>query len=73
MIRNVKEGTIVCNRCGTVAETHVIDETSEYRSFSADCSSTGGGNNQARTGGVVNPLLNDFGISTTITGANKQD
>lgn len=33
-VMNRAEGTLVCTHCGLVAESRLIDETSEWRNFS---------------------------------------
>lgn len=56
-------GDVVCKGCGLVVEAHVIDERSEWRTFSDKDKDTVDPN---RVGGPSNPLLNDGGLSTVI-------
>jgi len=57
----------VCNNCGLVVESRIIDEASEWRNFSSE--SGGSGSDPNRVGGPLNPLLGDYGLSTVIGGA----
>jgi transcription initiation factor TFIIB len=50
--------------CGRVAESHIIDERSEWRTFGDKDKDT---TDPTRVGGPVNPLLSDGGLSTMIT------
>eukprot|EP00798_Chlamydomonas_sp_ICE-L_P013443 gene13443-19301_t len=56
-------GDIVCQNCGLVAEAHIIDERSEWRTFS-DTDKNGADPN--RVGGPTNALLEGGGLSTVI-------
>jgi transcription initiation factor TFIIB len=59
-------GDEICSECGLVLESHSIDETSEWRTFSNESST----NDPVRVGGPSNPLLTDGGMSTIITKPN---
>eukprot|EP00890_Picochlorum_soloecismus_P003500 jgi/Picsp_1/4150/NSC_01659-R1_transcription initiation factor iib len=63
-------GDLICRSCGRVAESHLIDERSEWRTFS-DKDKEGADPN--RVGGPVNALLADGGLSTTISGGKGVD
>ncbi|KAF5841643.1 cyclin-like protein [Dunaliella salina] len=56
-------GDVVCSNCGLVVEAHIIDERSEWRTFS-DKDKEGADPN--RVGGQTNPLLEGGGLSTII-------
>lgn len=58
-----RAGEIICAKCGAVLMDHVIDEHSEWRTFSEHDHDTEDPN---RVGAVNNPLLNDPGLSTII-------
>jgi transcription initiation factor TFIIB len=70
IVNNEREGTAVCQYCGSVKEYSVIDESSEWRSFGNDGSGKSDGGRSAgdRTGGNVNMNLDGLGLETTITG-----
>ena len=59
------QGTVVCNSCGLVIEDRMIDQTKEYREFSDGNSS---GADRRRIGGIRNELLEDGGLSLSISG-----
>ncbi|KAG2426274.1 hypothetical protein HXX76_013031 [Chlamydomonas incerta] len=61
------EGDIVCRKCGTVKESRLIDERSEWRTFSDKDKDTTDPN---RVGGPTNHLLE--GLTTTI-GRERND
>lgn len=61
------EGDLVCRHCGTVKESHLIDERSEWRTFSDKDKDTTDPN---RVGGPTNHLLE--GLTTTI-GRERND
>ena len=63
-------GDLICRSCGRVAESHVIDEGSEWRSF-GDKDKEGADPN--RVGGPTNVLLRDGGLSTMISGGKGVD
>ena len=63
-------GDLICRSCGRVAESHLIDERSEWRTFS-DKDKEGADPN--RVGGPVNALLRDGGLSTMISGGKGVD
>lgn len=75
IVYNVREGTAVCQYCGSVKEYSVIDETSEWRNFGNDGSgkSDGGASSGDRTGGNWNTNLDSYGIETTITGGGQNE
>lgn len=56
-------GDIVCNKCGTVAEAHIIDERSEWRTFGDKDKEA---DDPSRVGSAANPLLGDAGLTTGI-------
>ena len=56
--------------CGRVAESHIIDERSEWRTFSDKDKP---GDDPNRVGGPVNALLSDGGMSTVIGGGKGVD
>ncbi|GAX80482.1 hypothetical protein CEUSTIGMA_g7920.t1 [Chlamydomonas eustigma] len=56
-------GDIVCKGCGLVVESHIIDERSEWRTFSDKDKDTA---DPSRVGGPSNPLLEGGGLSTVI-------
>lgn len=56
--------------CGRVAESHIIDERSEWRTFSDKDKP---GDDPNRVGGPVNALLSDGGLSTMISGGKGVD
>lgn len=63
-------GDLICRSCGRVAESHVIDEGSEWRTF-GDKDKEGADPN--RVGGPTNVLLRDGGLSTMISGGKGVD
>jgi transcription initiation factor TFIIB len=69
IVENHNNGTLVCNECGLVVESKVIDQSSEWRNFSAEASGSRG-NDQNRVGGPTNPLLEHCGIDTVVTGGS---
>ena len=56
------EGTIVCDNCGLVQQSRIIDDSSEWRTFSTEAA--GSGANPSRVGGKLNPYLSNYGIDT---------
>jgi len=59
-------GQVACIQCGVVLEDRVIDETSEWRNFSAE--NPGSGNSDPnRVGGPINPYLDEINLSKTIS------
>ena len=64
-----REGTIVCEGCGLVQQSRIIDDSSEWRTFSSEASSAGA--NPSRVGGKLNPYLSNSGIDTQVTGKNS--
>mmetsp|Transcript_1756 Transcript_1756/g.2692 ORF Transcript_1756/g.2692 Transcript_1756/m.2692 type:complete len:328 (+) Transcript_1756:196-1179(+) len=57
------QGDIVCRGCGLVVEAHIIDERSEWRTFSDKDKE---GQDPNRVGGPNNPLLEGGGLTTMI-------
>ena len=68
---NHVEGTIVCSDCGLVQQQRIIDDSSEWRSFSSENSA--GGANSNRVGGKWNPYLSNYGIDTVVKGTNANE
>ncbi|CDW73110.1 transcription initiation factor iib [Stylonychia lemnae] len=71
LVTNHVEGTIVCQNCGLVQQQRIIDDSSEWRTFSSETSS--GGANPSRVGGRLNPYLSNYGIDTRVTGNNASE
>ena len=71
LVINHVEGTIVCSNCGLVQQSRIIDESSEWRTFSSETAS--GGANPSRVGGKLNPYLSNYGIDTQVKGANASE
>lgn len=66
LVINHVEGTIVCQKCGLVQQSRIIDDSSEWRTFSSETSSNGA--NPSRVGGKLNPYLSNYGIDTQVKG-----
>lgn len=66
MVCDHAAGDTVCSECGLVLESHSIDETSEWRTFTDEAAD----NDSVRVGGPTNPLLTDGGLSTVISMPN---
>ncbi|CAL5228963.1 g12195 [Coccomyxa viridis] len=62
-------GDLVCTNCGLVAESHLIDEGSEWRSFGDK--EKGDHGDPSRVGGPTNHLLSSGGLGTEIGVATK--
>jgi len=62
LVINNKEGTIVCQKCALVQQSRIIDDSSEWRTFSSETGSSGA--NPSRVGGKLNPYLSNYGIDT---------
>lgn len=75
VVHNLREGTAVCQVCGSVKEDSVIDESAEWRNFGNDGSGKADGSlsNGDRTGGNVNFDLDSYGMETMITGGTGAD
>ncbi|KAJ4458848.1 putative Transcription initiation factor IIB [Paratrimastix pyriformis] len=58
-----RNGKYVCERCGLVVKTQLIDTRSEWRTFS---DSHDEGNDPNRVGGPQNPWISDSTLSTTM-------
>lgn len=67
LIQNTKQGNIVCQICGLVQSSRIIDETAEWRNFGDD---DGNKTNMNRIGGVINPYVSNSGIETSVMGKN---
>ncbi|EGC38858.1 hypothetical protein DICPUDRAFT_53091 [Dictyostelium purpureum] len=63
IIEDYAKGDLICRECGVVVGDRIVDEHSEWRTFS-NSESTGADPN--RVGGPINPLLRDSALSTTI-------
>eukprot|EP00164_Ancoracysta_twista_P019990 GFYU01035469.1.p1 GENE.GFYU01035469.1~~GFYU01035469.1.p1 ORF type:complete len:365 (+),score=71.78 GFYU01035469.1:68-1162(+) len=62
VVEDHAQGDLICDGCGLVLQGRLVDEHSEWRTFSNDTS----GVDQTRVGGPSNPLLDDSGYSTGI-------
>ena len=71
LVINHVEGTIVCQNCGLVQQSRIIDDSSEWRTFSSETSS--GGANPSRVGGKLNPYLSNYGLDTQVKGKNASE
>jgi hypothetical protein len=49
-----------------VQQSRIIDESSEWRTFSSETSTNGA--NPSRVGGKLNPYLSNYGIDTQVKG-----
>eukprot|EP01112_Ceratiomyxa_fruticulosa_P023311 TRINITY_DN884_c0_g3_i2.p1 TRINITY_DN884_c0_g3~~TRINITY_DN884_c0_g3_i2.p1 ORF type:complete len:324 (+),score=60.05 TRINITY_DN884_c0_g3_i2:139-1110(+) len=65
VVEDYSSGDTVCRGCGFVVGERMVDEHSEWRTFSN--SDDGGGVDPNRVGGPSNPLLQDGGLSTMIS------
>lgn len=63
IIEDHQQGDLVCTECGLVLESRVIDESSEWRTFS---DSDKGGADPSRTAGPTNRMLSGGGLGTSI-------
>ncbi|KYR02804.1 transcription initiation factor IIB [Tieghemostelium lacteum] len=63
IVEDYAKGDLICRGCGVVLGDRIIDEHSEWRTFS-NSESTGADPN--RVGGPTNPLLREAALSTTI-------
>jgi transcription initiation factor TFIIB len=70
IVENHASGVLVCNNCGLVKESKIMDEASEWRNFSAE-STNSRGSDPNRVGGPTNPLLEHCGIDTVVTGVGE--
>jgi transcription initiation factor TFIIB len=61
---------VVCTRCGTIIDVP-LECGAEYRWFSADTSSGGGGADPSRCGFPVNHLMPESSLGTLIIGKNN--
>src|SRR5215469_6679502 len=72
IIEEFTSGDYVCDTCGVVLQSHVIDTRSEWRTFSNDDQ---GNDDPSRVGDSANPLLNgnqlDTGISFSDGGSGR--
>ena len=62
------EGTIVCQNCGLVQQSRIIDDSSEWRTFNSENSPGSSHSNPSRVGGKLNPYLHNSGIDTVVKG-----
>jgi len=62
----------VCQSCGLVKQSRIIDESSEWRNFSNE-NGEGGGANKNRVGGKLNPYYSDFGLTTMVKGSGAKE
>ncbi|GAM27124.1 hypothetical protein SAMD00019534_102990 [Acytostelium subglobosum LB1] len=70
IVEDYARGDLICRECGVVIGDRIVDEHSEWRTFS-NSESTGSDPN--RVGGPTNPLLSDSGLSTVIGKGNSKD
>jgi len=68
IVEDYAKGDMICRECGVVIGDRIVDEHSEWRTFS-NSESTGADPN--RVGGPTNPLLRDSALSTTIGKGSK--
>ncbi|KAM9994819.1 hypothetical protein ACTFIY_000997 [Dictyostelium cf. discoideum] len=68
IIEDYAKGDLICRGCGVVVGDRIVDEHSEWRTFS-NSESTGADPN--RVGGPINPLLRDSALSTTVGKGSK--
>ena len=71
LVTKTREGTIVCQNCGLVQQQRIIDESSEWRTFSSETANSGA--NPSRVGGKLNPYLSNYGIDTQVKGVNASE
>jgi len=62
IVEDYATGDAICSDCGAVLEDHIVDMTSEWRTFTSDAGSV----DPSRVGAAANPLLEDSGLSTMI-------
>ncbi|KAM0676556.1 transcription initiation factor IIB [Binucleata daphniae] len=65
VIEDFKQGYHVCSSCGLTIGARIIDEASEWRTFTDSTTA-----NQSRVGGPSNPLLNTDQLDTIISGTH---
>jgi len=53
-----------------VLKRGILDESSEWRTFGADISATGGQTDRNRVGNVTSQIAEEMGASTILTGHN---
>ncbi|EFA77303.1 transcription initiation factor IIB [Heterostelium album PN500] len=70
IVEDYAKGDLICRECGVVLGDRIVDEHSEWRTFS-NSESTGSDPN--RVGGPTNPLLRDSGLSTVIGKGTSKD
>ncbi|EGG13783.1 transcription initiation factor IIB [Cavenderia fasciculata] len=70
VVEDYARGDLICRRCGCVIGDRIVDEHSEWRTFS-NSESTGADPN--RVGGPNNPLLREGGLSTVIGKGTGKD
>jgi len=64
VVEDFSAGDVICRGCGLVLSERLVDEHSEWRTFH-DSDNQGADPN--RVGGASNPLLQDGGLSTSIS------
>lgn len=64
VVEDFSAGDVICRGCGLVLGERLVDEHSEWRTFS---NSDNQGADPNRVGAASNPLLHDAGLSTMIT------
>ena len=69
-MQNTKQGNIVCQACGLVQSSRIIDETAEWRSFGSDNAQNDNKADMNRVGGRTNPFLSNSGLDTNVKGTN---
>ena len=70
LITNSVQGNIVCQACGLVQSSRIIDESAEWRSFGASEGGDSGKADMNRVGGKTNPYLSNAGLETNVIGTN---
>ena len=68
IVEEFTSGDYVCETCGVVLQSHVIDTRSEWRTFSNDDQ---GNDDPSRVGEAANPLLNGEQLYSTIGFGNN--
>jgi len=63
-------GDLICTSCGAVAQSRMIDESSEWRTFNSD-KGEGSGPDPNRVGGAINPLLKEGGLGLSVANSSK--
>jgi transcription initiation factor TFIIB len=66
-IKDYELGELVCERCGYVAEEHIVDHSAEWRAFDEEEREK-----RDRAGAPLSLMIHDGGLSTTIGRATTQ-